>query len=89
MKLQLNGYFQCVKLNGKAGANCIVTGRSAQTLALISSLSSIPGELDKVKEVGVSFSASTKFIFDILTLMFSSSAPSVKSSELAFCQFCM
>ena len=32
----------------------------------------MPGELDKVKEV--SFSAGIKFIFDILTLMFSLSA---------------
>ena len=36
-------------LNGKAGANYIVTGRSAQTWALISGPSSISGELDKVK----------------------------------------
>ena len=30
--------------------------------AIVSSLSSIPGKLDKVKEVRVSFSAGTKFI---------------------------
>ena len=66
MKLKSNnGYFQSVKENRKAGANYIVTGRSAQSQAIVSIPSSIPGELDKVKEVRVSFSAGTKFTFDI------------------------
>ena len=90
MKLKSNnGYFQSVKENGKAGANYIVTERSAQTLAIVSSPSSIPVELDKVNEVRVSISAGTKFIFDILTPMFSSLALFVKSSGPGFCQFCM
>ena len=44
----------------------------------------MPGELDKVKEVRVSFSASTKFIFDILTLMFSSLALLSNPPSLAY-----
>ena len=44
-----NRYFQSVKQNGKAGAYYIVTGHSVQ--ALVSNPSSIPGQLDNVKEV--------------------------------------
>ena len=56
VKLKLNGYFQCVKLNGKAGANLSKPGDQPKpTKALVSSPSSIPGKLDTVKKVRKAF----------------------------------
>ena len=92
MKLQSNnGYFQSVEENRRAGANYNVTGPNLghHIKPVLHTRASIPGQLDKAKKVRVSCSVGTKFLFDILTPMFSSSALFVKSLDPGFYQFCM
>ena len=55
MKLKLNRYFQFVKLNGKAGANYIVTGDQPKPRPSYQVHPSIPGEVDKVLDLFLIF----------------------------------